>query len=151
MTTQRISTVRFVYDLKVDAYRLVAPYNEALVRFIKATIPASDRAWDSRLKVWVIAKQWRDRLAAVLTELFGPTGVIIIDPSSTAPPAPSPSGDLASAALDFVLALPEAALKTAYRQAAMLLHPDRGGSPEAMSRLNSAWERLTALLRKGGC
>ena len=46
------------------------------------------------------------------------------------------------AALGVQRDIEQAALKKAYRQAVLLAHPDKGGTDDAMSKVNEAWECL---------
>ena len=51
---------------------------------------------------------------------------------------------LDTAFAEFARLLPAGVAHAAYKQAAMLLHPDKGGSNEIMARLNVVWELLSA-------
>jgi hypothetical protein len=48
----------------------------------------------------------------------------------------------ADALTEFATLLPATALKAAYREAAKIFHPDRGGSKRKMQQLNNAWARI---------
>jgi hypothetical protein len=50
----------------------------------------------------------------------------------------------------FARLLPYKIAKSAFRAAAQLLHPDHGGSPEAMTLLNELWERLEPIYIASG-
>jgi hypothetical protein len=48
----------------------------------------------------------------------------------------------ADALTEFAALLPATALKAAYREAAKIFHPDRGGNKRKMQQLNNAWARI---------
>ena len=47
---------------------------------------------------------------------------------------------LDAAMMDFMRLIPHSAAQAAYKHAAKNLHPDRGGDPEKMTRLNQLWD-----------
>lgn len=52
------------------------------------------------------------------------------------------------AALWLVQGAPEPVAKAAYRALALIHHPDRGGDPGALQRVNAAWARVEATYQK---
>lgn len=51
---------------------------------------------------------------------------------------------------EFARLLPFKAVRSAYRVAALLLHPDHGGSTERMQELNHAWKRVEVSFNEHG-
>jgi hypothetical protein len=139
------------YDPKLDGYTLQCSFNPDFVDFIKSQIPASDRAFDPPTKNWKFNKKYADAVKNVAEKLFGKTNVSFISEQQVkgAMPSASKSSTLESALAQFMKLLPFDAANAAYRKGAMLLHPDHvGGSMEAMSNLNTLWDRIKAELYK---
>lgn len=141
-----VTNIRIWWDTSVMAYRMASPYNKDLVDGIKAFIPVSDRSFDPASKMWTFV----ERQLAPLQKLFTTLNVqpqIITRAQAEAAQQSTPQGprrgvDIATIALEFIkLAGPEA-MKKAYRDASLRLHPDRGGNMDQMSTLNAAWARL---------
>lgn len=102
----------------------------------KARIPGKYRRWDPEQKLWKFDPSVAPELEAILKE----HGYVInIVEQQAQQIVVQESTDQYKAFID---ALPVAVLKQAYRQACIELHPDHGGSTEAMARLNAAWSVL---------
>lgn len=50
---------------------LNTPYNQGVVSDLKATIPATDRRWDSARKVWLVAPKYGAQLAKIIFNNLG--------------------------------------------------------------------------------
>jgi hypothetical protein len=141
-----ITNVRVWWDASVSAYRMASPYNKDLVEAVKALIPVSDRSFDPNTKIWTVV----ERQLLPLQQLFKTLNIqptIITrqqteQASQSTPQGPQRNRAIAEIALEFMRVAGADAMLKAYRAAAMTLHPDRGGSMDAMSSLNAAWERL---------
>jgi hypothetical protein len=46
------------------------PYNEDFVAAFKAALPAYARRWDRDRRVWVVASEWWDAAAEIISEYF---------------------------------------------------------------------------------
>jgi len=152
MTAQQ-ANVRVWWDASVSAYRMTSPFNHELVEAIKAFVPVSDRSYDPQSKVWTFVERQLDPLRNLLTKL-GCNAVVITRQQAEAASQSTPNGatrgkPLADIALDFLTLAGADAMTKAYRHAAMLNHPDRGGDMSKMSALNAAWDRLTKELYSG--
>ena len=155
MTSQ--PSIRIWWDGSVSAYRLTSPYSKELVEMLKLKIPVSDRSFDPQTKIWTFTEQWLTPLKALLTALAFQTTVITRAQAEAAAGAPGRSSTssptnpqhgvntLDAVLVTFMRLIPYDAAQSAYRKAALALHPDRaasGGSMEKMQQLNVAWTRL---------
>lgn len=145
--------VRIWWDASIGAYRMTSPFNRSLVDALKVSIPASDRSYDPITKVWTFAER---HLQPTVTLIKGVMGgqpqVVSRQQVESAAASQGPGGathNIASAAasldavmIAFVKVLPFEAAQKAFRHAAMMLHPDRGGSMDKMATLNATWQRL---------
>lgn len=140
------TSCRIWWDASVSAYRLSSSFNKELVDTIKAQIPGSDRSFDQQSKIWTFTEKWLTPLLGFI-KLLGVSPIVITRAQAEVAQTSSASGSTRGKSLDaviieFVKVLPYESARKAYRDAAMLLHPDRGGSMEKMSALNAAWERI---------
>ena len=149
---------RLWWNSSISAYHFVSPYNEALKDALLKAIPASDRNWNPQARVWTITERYADPLRNLLTVMgvnhtyVSKTQVEAAQQTASRTSANTASGlhKIDDVKCDFIKALPyEAALK-AYRHAAILLHPDRGGDATRMSALNIAWQRIEKEVYNGG-
>lgn len=145
------TSVRIWWDASVSAYRLSSSYNKDLVDALKSQIPASDRSMDSRTKIWTFTEKWLTPIQATIKLINAQLTLITRAQAEQARVGATGAGAGAGSSsrrpidaviVDFVKLLPYDAAQSAYRKAAMLLHPDRGGSMESMSALNAVWERI---------
>jgi hypothetical protein len=96
--------------------------------------------------VWTFVERQLDPLLK-LFKLMGIAPVVITraqteQASQSTPKGPQRGQPIAEIALEFMRVAGPDAMQKAYRAAALALHPDRGGSKDAMSSLNAAWDRL---------
>ncbi len=141
-----VTNVRIWWDTSVGAYRMASPYNKDLVEGIKKQVPVSDRSFDPQTKMWTFVERQLAPLQG-LFRLLGVTPTIVTRQQAETAQQSTPQGnqrgmDLAAVAVEFCRIAGVDALKKAYRDASMRLHPDRGGSMDQMSALNAAWTRL---------
>lgn len=139
--------VRIWWDTSVQAYRMSSPFNKTLVDAIKQFIPVSDRSYDPTTKIWTFVERQLTPLQRLFTQLHIVPQIVTRQQAEQAQQssgsAPARRGaTLDSVALEFMRTLPFEAAQKAYRHAAMMLHPDRGGSMDKMTALNAAWDRL---------
>lgn len=138
--------VRIWWDPAVQAYRLTSPFNNELVNAIKGFIPISARSYDSPSKIWTFTEQYYQPLIDLLTKL-GIKPVALSRQQVETAQQSSPNGavkgkPLPDLTLEFIRNMGFDAVQKAYRHAAMINHPDRGGDMAKMSEINAAWERL---------
>jgi hypothetical protein len=150
--TPQPANIRIWWDASVSAYRVTSPYNKQLVDALKSQIPASDRHYDEVTKTWTVVERQFQPLQDLLTFL-GLRAVIITRQQADAAAAQSQQNTQSQGAqrdrpldaviIEFVRLLPYDAAKTAYRKAALDLHPDKqGGDSSKMSTLNADWDRI---------
>lgn len=137
-------SIRIWWDESVQAYRVVTPYRPQFVDALKQLLPASDRSWDNQTKTWTITERFLGPVQNLAEKAFGAKATVITkDQAQKASMPPTVrSSTVDTVIVEFFKLLPYEALQKAYRQAAMTLHPDRGGNMESMSKLNASWQRL---------
>jgi hypothetical protein len=152
--------VRIWWDAKVSAYRLQGDFKPELIEFLKANIPQDHRGYEKTKDpvtgkdehLWTFIEQYFDGMQKAAFLFFGQANVAILTraqvESATRGPSSLPNMSTNLTSLDVMLVefmklIPFEAAQSAYRKAAMVLHPDRqGGSMEKMTRLNSIWTRI---------
>jgi hypothetical protein len=145
--------IRIWWDASVSAYRMTSPYNASLVDALKQFIPVSDRSYDPATKVWTFVERQLAPLQGLLKQLnMQPVIITRAQAEQAAQQAASSAGSQSTAAqrvkpldtviIEFVRLLPYDAMRSAYRKAAMELHPDKGGSAERSAQLNDNWSRI---------
>lgn len=152
----------FDWDVSRIAYAVKAQYQPNFIEFIKAKIPASDRAWDPGTKTWYIKEAWFDVMQELAQQLWpGAVSCITRATAEAAWKAQERSrlvmlkaqreavlGPFEAALLDFCSLCDFESLKAAYRKASMTNHPDRGGDADKMSKLNATWFKIEEEFRK---
>ena len=144
------SGTKIWWDTTVDAYRVVTPYRPQFVELLKQLLPASDRAWDAASKTWTITEKFLPSVKDLAERIFGGTATIISRQQAQAAQQPPPQRGGAATPIGKLLEewfqlLPYESARKAYRDGALALHPDRGGSMENMSRFNSLWQQIEKL------
>lgn len=147
-----MAKARVWWDKDISAYRATFPFKPQIVEFLKQNIPHSDRTWDQTTKIWTFTEQYLDGTVKFLHIAFGPGEVAVVTrqqfEASSRPPAGASvrvSNTIDTACAEFMKILPYEAARQGYRQAAILLHPDRNKEPDAMekmSRINALWTRI---------
>ncbi len=139
---------RIWWDTSIQAYKLQCQFKPQLVDFLKTQIPVSDRSFDPTTKIWTFTENYLQGVRALCVLLYGVNDVAVLERKTVegqarqAPTSVHTTNTLDSLCVQFVKLLPFDAAQTAYRKAALLLHPDRGGDMEKMSQLNVVWTRL---------
>lgn len=146
-----MANVRIWWDTQVQAYRLTTPYHQPFLEALKALIPYSDRSYDKETRIWTLTERYFKPVKE-LCETIWPSAVTTVT-KEQAQSAQSPKSvtliKIDEVIVQFFRMLPPDAAAKAYRHAAMLMHPDRGGDMESMSKLNALWQRLeTELFNK---
>ena len=145
MPRQGQTGVRIWWDKDVQAYYISTPYNQNFVEFIKAAIPVGKRHWDPQTKIWMFSEEFLPPLLKLCQKVWGAGNVTVIDKFQVEKASATPSVQktkMEDVLADFIRLLPYDVALTAYRKAAMQLHPDRGGDETKMSKLNTLWKRI---------
>lgn len=133
-----MSGARMYPDPKHPGWWVVQiPYNPILVDTIKRTVPAADRAWDPKRKVWQVRAHHTIHLDAVLAGAEFRAEYTPAPPARTAPAAQD-------AIRDLFAATPPALRTKVHRALAKALHPDTGGDVEMAKALNVVWQEVAA-------
>lgn len=141
----RSGNARIWWDPAVAAYRMLVPYNPQFNELFKSLMPHSDRAWDPNSKIWTWPEKYLDPVTKLITTTFGTPLVITRGQTEKASStAPVKAASIEAVMANFFKLIPYEAAQTAYKRAAMMLHPDRGGDMEKMSELNALWQKLEA-------
>ena len=139
-------SIKIWWDVTVQAYRMVTPYNANFVEAIKKSIPVSDRQYDPSTKIWTFVEKYCDAMKAVVEQVFHVKATVVTRLQAEQAQAPPRSGGanspLDSVIIRFFKNLTYDAAQKAYREGALTLHPDRGGSLDKMSQFNADWDRL---------
>ena len=133
------SQIRIWWDTSCQAYRVVTPYNKDFVEALKQLMPFSNRAWDSQTKMWTVTENYLGPVAALAEKFFRVKPTIVTEAQAEAVLATP----LSEACEKFFRLCPQDAMVKAYRNAAVVLHPDHGGDMAKMSELNSLWQRIS--------
>ncbi|MGI8477527.1 MAG: hypothetical protein ACR2OO_14325 [Thermomicrobiales bacterium] len=120
------------------------PYSPAVVELIKSSVPASHRSWTAVSKTWTVRDPFIDHIAGVLRRCCGE--VIVRDLRQAAAPAASQFLDPDFQVLHLLPSAPRELVESAYKTLSKLVHPDRGGDPETMLRINIAVDRIRGRL-----
>ena len=146
------------WDVKIQAYQLKmkGDWNrtEKVVAFLKQAIPHSDRKLDvvesngKKEYTWTFIEKYLDGVQKFCVLIYGQQEVACLLRSQVETQANNQQvvtqriTGIDSVLLEFVKLLPYEAAQKAYKAACLVLHPDRGGNMEAMSKLNASWQRI---------
>lgn len=134
---------RIWWDSQISAYRMTSPFNPQFNELFKNLIPFSDRNWDKETKIWTITERYFAPTKTLLDKMFGNVQAITKEMAEkAAAPPPVKTLPIDGVLMSFMKLLPYEAAQKAYRAAAIVLHPDRGGDMEKMANLNACWQRL---------
>lgn len=134
------------WDMSILLYRIKSPFDENLKEKFKTEVPSQFRAWDPPTKTWVFEE---DYLEVVLKIYAGyrqkiTTRKEVERDFRAALPAATDIGDLSKCCTVFVGYLDQDVLERAWKMQLTRLHPDAGGSPQASSDFNSAYQFIKA-------
>jgi hypothetical protein len=147
-----MAKVMIYWDVKIQAYQLKMKTDfdriEKVVSFLKTAIPHTDRSWDPNTKTWTFIEKYLDGVEKLCKVIYGNSEVAVLTKASVegqtknqAVASQTISGTDATL-LEFMKLLPYEAAQKAYKAACFVLHPDRGGNMEAMSKLNASWQKI---------
>jgi len=136
------------WDESVMAYRARFPFNKQVVDFLKQAIPHSERSWDQDQKLWTFTEAYLDGTVKFFHIAFGTSEVAVVTKEQTEKARQKANTGVVritgidSQLVEFMKLIPYEAAKEAYRKAALLLHPDRGGDMEKMAKINALWTKI---------
>lgn len=139
-----------------QVYTLTCVPVPSFINLLKATIPASQRTYDPQTKIWCFSEEWGPKIAVAATGFFEQNQIkftskeVVQRKNKSNIPAGTDVNKLpmTDVIAGFIKLLSKNALKSAYRTAAMELHPDRqGGDQSKMAQLNTLWTRIEAELK----
>jgi len=114
------------------------PFDRDFVDELKRKIPPAYRRWNPPDKTWKVDPSKDEVIIEIVTKYFGePT---VIENKEQVVVAALPPGDDPYSAL--LKLAPNPLLKKIQRQIVLAVHPDHGGSTEAMATANSAWAAI---------
>jgi hypothetical protein len=115
-------------------------YCAEFVQGLKDYIPPAHRKWRQEDRLWTVAPTHLKLLRDILRRFgYSVADYVVEEPARKKPVAVmSPYDELLSA-------LPDQALKKAYKAIIAVVHPDAGGDHETAVRVNRAWERICKL------
>jgi hypothetical protein len=154
-----MAKAQLFWDSSVQAYRLKMTGDwsktEKIVEFLKKQIPHSDRSLDvkelngKKDYTWTFTEKYFDGTVKFLELVFGKPEIAVITRAQVEqaqqprlPLSGAVSNPQAQACYEFMKAIPYEAAQKAYREAAVRLHPDRGGDMDKMSTVNALWTRI---------
>lgn len=146
------ASVRIWWDTSVQAYRIVAPFNRQFIDLLKTLIPVSDRSYDDSSKTWTITERFLKPVQDLVENAFHTKATVVTKEQAQQaqmPPATAKT-TVEAAIVEFFKLLPREAAEAAYKKACFVLHPDRGGDMEKMSKFNAAWQRVCKELWPNG-
>ena len=164
---QTQSQCTFTWDVPRQAYSITTPFQPNFVEFIKAKVPVSDRVADydpqtRKFRAWYIKEAWFDVLYELASQLW-PNAVTVLSKqqaeaawkaqedariAALAAQRAAVLGPFESALLDFCSLCDVDALRKARNAMATTLHPDKGGDPDKMAKLNASWYIVETELKK---
>lgn len=138
------------WDDSILAYRAKFPFKQTVVEFLKKNIPHTERSWDESTKIWTFTESYLAGMTQFCQLVYGNSEVAVVTRQQTEQAkqprqgiSPSKLTSTDAQLAEFMRLIPYEAAKAAYRQAAILLHPDkRGGDMETMSKVNAIWTKI---------
>ena len=100
---------------------------------LKSTIQPSHRSWNPDTKAWAVNEIFLEELIPMLQRYFDEIETDL----TTEPTAPE---NLFKPIFEALKGLPNGNLDKVYKQLAVAVHPDHGGSDELMTKLNQAYQ-----------
>ena len=149
---------RIWWDDNASAYVISTAYSKDLVGALKQFIPSGDRQYDDQSKHWYVKESYGEFIRTMAEKAFGVGSVsftsrTVSQQAQSGPRAygsgaqgaylnPTTGGTTEDAIVAFFGLLSYDAAKKAYLVGAQSMHPDKGGDPAKMAKLNELWTRI---------
>ena len=149
---------RIWWDEAAQAYLLSLVPDKNLRPFIailKSRVPSGERDYDPKTNFWYLKEIYIEGVRALAQQVYGIASVsftsrTVVEQARQSRPVGLPTTPIKQVFVEFITMVNEdstqaisyEAAKRAYRRAAITLHPDRGGDPAKMARLNELWSRV---------
>jgi hypothetical protein len=131
---------------------LLCPFQGEFIDQLKRSVPSDYRSWSAESKSWFVERRCADQAERLARLYFDKVERLFDESSRPVRFVEHPLRDCLAAVrrahpdhatLGILPGTSEAVTRSAYHCLALELHPDRGGSHEAMVCLNLAFERLS--------
>jgi len=148
---------RIWWDVQTGSYilTLVPDKNlKTVVALLKSSIPSGDRDYDPKTNFWYMKEQYGEAVRGFVGAVYGIgsvsfTSKTVVEQAQQQAPLTLPSTPIQQVVNEFVALVGDkdasfsyVSAKKAYRKASLAFHPDHGGDPSKMARLNELWSRL---------
>ena len=149
---------RIWWDDNASAYVVSMAYSKDLISALKQSIPSGDRQYDDQTKQWYIKENYGEFVRTIAEKALGVGSVsftsrTVSQQAQSGPRTygsgsqgaylnPSTGGTTEDAIVAFFGLLSYDAAKKAYLVGAQSMHPDKGGDPAKMAKLNELWTRI---------
>ena len=145
---------RIFYDTTLGGYTVSSSYNEKFISGMKQVMPSGSYHYDKQTKLWHISEAYGPVIHNVAKLMFGDSAVsftskeVAEQARKSQQQAPPPVVGVMlnpqdTLLLTFMRLLPYEAAKTAFRTAAIAMHPDKGGAADKMAELNATWNQIS--------
>ena len=114
---------------------VVTPYKKKFVEELKTWIQPSHRMWNPNARLWEVQEMHLEKLITLLEKHFDEVEHDLFAEEQV------PS-NMFKPVLEALKGLSNGNLDKIYRQLAVAVHPDHGGSNELMTKLNRAYEEI---------
>lgn len=151
--------MRGFYVREPHQVTVITPYRQEFVEELKDAIPYRSRSFDPEFRTWTVRQPYVDSTLEIAAQHFDGMRRLYAEQ-----PAPSTESGHAieeclrrvrlyyreEAILYVIHDAPWPVIQAAFRATAKLAHPDTGGSNEAMTLVNLAYETLCKRHENGG-
>lgn len=148
MPPSQTARCRIWWDKDIEAYHIQCPHNESFIEAIKQKIPAGHRSFDPATKFWVFTEQFFGPVSKLAQAIWPSPGDVQImtrqqvESASQSSATVKKNQPIATSCEAFMKLVGQDAMAAAYKKAAMMLHPDRGGDIGKMQELNVLWSQI---------
>jgi hypothetical protein len=143
---QTVARARIWFDVLEDRYWICFDYHREFIEFLKAAIPSRARSFDSNSRAWSFGRAYLPVVEAEARRYFPDLQIEAEPPRKKRERKPKVEREKIRSEdfllVEFFHCVGIEGARAAYRKAATLAHPDKGGSNDAMKYLNGLMEQL---------